>query len=249
MRVKSESLNAIFSPLFYTAFAVMSSASSVASSLTSSSSDPLLEGQEESINGTCFDLEARVLPQTFATRKKKNYNRVTRTVVRIVVVKLNVRARARTPEGMTFVPLFVTDDDLLLEPDTCDIVGNCVNSACHLNPSFVLKKETSPRRVKAMAVNFDIKPEDMDSFPIDFDMPSSDSYSHPVARKVAAKTFPSFQPIKCARKEYSARPHCPSLDSSEGEEEEGGEEEDEGGCVSSGVPPRDASSHESVQGL
>lgn len=224
MRISSP--NAIFSPLFYTTFAVMSCASSVASSLTSSASDPPLEGQEESINGTCFDLEARVLPHIFATRKKKNYNRVTRTVVRIVVVKLNVRARARTPEGMTFVPLFVTDDDLLLEPDTCDIVGNCVDSECHLNPSFVLKKETSPRRVKAMAVNFDLKPEDMDSFPIDLDMPATESYSDPVARKVAAKAPLPFQPIKRPRKEYYPRPSCPSPASSE---EEGDEGDSEGG--------------------
>jgi hypothetical protein len=186
----------------------MSCASSVASTLSvSTCSDPPLEGQEETINGTSFDMEAKVLPHVFATRRKKNYNRVVRTVVRIVVVKINVRPRARTPEGMTF-----------------DIVGNCAGDQCHLNPSFVLRHETSPRRVKAMAIEFDLRPEDMDSFEIDIDEATSTSHSlaDPVNQKrrfkAPTKKFPPF---------LGKRPrHAPPL--SDEESEEGPDEPREG---------------------
>lgn len=198
----------------------MSCASSVSSVTTAGTSDVPLEGQETSINGTCFDMEACVLPHTFCIRRKKNYNRVKRVVVRIVVVKINVRARTRTPEGITFVPLFVTNDDLLLEPETCDVVGNCSGGDCNLNPSFVLKYETSPKRVKATSIEFDLRPEDMDSFQIDLDLPESETYSEPVARKAAHKQFSTFNPIKRPRKAYYTRPGSPSPSEQESEGED-----------------------------
>lgn len=157
----------------------------------------------ELLNGTLFDISLTSSPRTFTNQRKINFNKTERVVKRVIVVQLRVAAKHKSPEGMTFVPLFVTTDDDLLDPSTCDVIGSIRDGKAQLNPSFVDKHENGSKRVKALSVRFDL--EDEFDFSEDLDMPQlEDDYRPPVACKAAVKKFPPFHGKKRPRLEMES---------------------------------------------
>ena len=173
----------------------------------------------ELINGTLFDYEVSTEPRTFANARQIHFNRTEHTVRRILIVKLRVVAKHKSPESMTFVPLFVTTQNHLLDPSTCDVVGSLTkDDKVQLNPSFVDKHENGSKRVRPKTIRFEL--DDHLNLLDDLDIPSAsldycDSPEQavpPVARKIAAKKFPRF---------FGKRPRSPVEDvDSSGDEEE-----------------------------
>lgn len=145
------------------------------------------------LNGTSFRVDEAVLPQTFVlNRDRQPKLRTIRTVVRIIVVRINVRSRPKNPLGYTFVPVFVTDDDLVLDPSTCDVVGNISGQFCNLNPAFVTRHERGKSKVRILEVNFNLKTTDFDTMNMELldDIESSPvEPSDPVARKRVAMGY------------------------------------------------------------
>ena len=175
----------------------------------------------ELLNGTSFDLLNATTPQLFTCRRKLHFNRTERTIIRIVVVQLRVAAKSKSPEGMTFVPVFITDNDLVLNPGTCDVVGECIDGEVNLNPTFIHKHENGTQRVKALRIKFELGPDILK----DLDLPDwkpglSDGGCSPVARKVAEKQFPPF----LGKRPRMAMKEVKSLDE-EVDEDDSGEED------------------------
>jgi hypothetical protein len=165
----------------------------------------------ELLNGTLFDISLTSSPRTFTNQRKINFNKTERVVKRVIVVQFRVAAKHKSPEGMTFVPLFVTTDDDLLDPSTCDVIGSIREGKAQLNPSFVDKHENGSKRVKALSVRFEL--EDEFDFSEDLDMPHlEEEYKPPVACKAAVKKFPPFHGKK--------RPRCSDIEIESGGEEQ-----------------------------
>tara|TARA_Y100001937_G_scaffold95467_1_gene129687 strand:- start:2488 stop:3231 length:744 start_codon:yes stop_codon:yes gene_type:complete len=149
------------------------------------------------INGTTFQVELSTSPTHLCNANRKiHFNRTRVRIRRVIVCKFLVAAKHKSPEGFTFVPVFVSDDDRLLDPATCDQVGTIKNGEAEFNPTFVWKYENGQNRVRALEVILD--PED-----IDFDFEEEDCIDYPpppvpsdatspVARKMAAKKVPPF---------------------------------------------------------
>lgn len=145
---------------------------------------------DELLNGTTFDYVVSTSPRAYTTERKVNFNTTVHTVCRVVVVKLRVARKHKSPEGITFVPLFLTTDGDLLEPSTCDAVGRLVDDSVQLNPTFVHLHENATKRVKALTVRFEME-EDLDLL-THLDLPDyvASSMFNPVARKCAVKKYP-----------------------------------------------------------
>lgn len=164
------------------------------------------------LNGTSFNIDEAVLPQTFVlNRSRQPKIRTTRTVVRIIVVRINVRARPKNPTGYTFVPVFVTDDDLVLDPSTCDVIGNISGAVCNLNPTFVSRHERGTAKVRILEVNFNLRAVDFDEINLEYldhvyensgtVAATIDCYG-PVTRKRVAKGYkvPVSSPVSPSKK-------------------------------------------------
>lgn len=148
-------------------------------------------------NNTVYRIEEAVLPLTFARVSTKPRVIATRTVVKILIVSFKVRAANRSPEALTFVPVFLTDEGDVLEPSTCDIVGRYDEGELELNPTFVQKHECGKAKVRNVHVKFDLSAEDLDFSPSMFDgtadpdpTASTVRCLSPVSRKMAAKRPP-----------------------------------------------------------
>ena len=143
-----------------------------------------------------YRIEEAVLPLTFARVSTRPRVIATRTVVKILVLSFKVRAANRSPEALTFVPVFLTDEGDVLDPSTCDIVGRYDLDSLELNPTFVQKHECGKAKVRNVHVKFDLSAEDLDFEPNMFDAGAATDSDptaptvrclSPVSRKVAAK--------------------------------------------------------------
>lgn len=177
---------------------------------------------DELLNGTTFDYVVSTSPRAYTTERKVNFNRTVHTVRRVLVVKLRVARKHKSPEGITFVPLFLTTDDDLLDPSTCDAVGRLVGDLVQLNPSFVHTHENASKRVKALTVRFEME-EDMDllndlDLPDDVMGPAQGNPVHPVSRKCAVKSYPTMGRGKVP-------PSWHNDDNDEGEQDEQSEDD------------------------
>lgn len=153
-------------------------------------------------NNTVYKIEEAVLPLTFSRVSFRPRVIATRTVVKILVLSFKVRAGNRSPEALTFVPVFLTKEGEVLDPGTCDIVGTYCNDDLELNATFVQKHECGKAKVRNVHVKFDLSPEDLDFQPNIFDTgtaadsgdPNATSQNlqgmSPFSQKVAAKRLP-----------------------------------------------------------
>lgn len=178
-------------------------------------SSPSGHAPSELLNGTSFDLVVSTEPRVFTNERKIHFNKTTRVVQRIIIVKLRVSAKHKSPEGMTFVPLFVTDDDLLLEPNTCDLVGEIKDGNLNLNPSFVSRYENGVKRVRSLKITFDIKDERYDLFDGIDGLDDTPQTFHPIHTKV----MPPFLPEKRPRSPTPSQQSHTDVDSDENEDD------------------------------
>lgn len=155
------------------------------------------------LNGTEFDYVVSSAPRAYANpRKLHQQNKTEYTVRRVVVVQLKVKAKHKSPEGITFVPLFLTTDDQFLDPGTCDPVGKLECDRVQLHAGFIDKVESRDVKLKGKKVTFEMDDEvnlldDIDLPPPMPPMPHQPPTSAP--RKFAAKTFPPFFGMKRPR--------------------------------------------------
>lgn len=177
----------------------------------------------ELLNGTLFDYEVSTEPRTFTNVRQIHFNTAEHTVRRILILKLIVAAKHKSPKSFTFVPVFVTTQDLILDPSTCDMVGSLTNGKVQLNPSFVEKHERGSKRIRPKTIKFELDDhlnllDDLDIPDPQSDTEPEEEYVRPVARKLAAKKFPKY---------FGKRPRTPGedvLDSGDEEaHKEGGE--------------------------
>ena len=176
----------------------------------------------ELLNGTLFDYEVSTEPRTFTNVRQIHFNTAEHTVRRVLILKLIVAAKHKSPKSFTFVPVFVTTQDLILDPSTCDMVGSLTNGKVQLNPSFVEKHEKGSKRVRPKTIKFEL--DDHLNLLDDLDIPDcqsdtepeepgepEDDYEPPVARKLAAKKFPKY---------FGKRPRSPVEDVLDSEDDE-----------------------------
>lgn len=153
------------------------------------------EDQGAEVSPCVYRIENSVLPLTFARVAKKPRVTATRTVVRVLIVSIRVLAGNRYPEALTFVPVFLTEDNLVLEPSTCDVVGSYEDETLHLNPTFVQRHECGKSKVRNVHVKFDLSEKDLDfRSPFFDDSPNGAGSNQPplqpvsaVSRKMASK--------------------------------------------------------------
>ena len=151
-------------------------------------------------NQTVYRIEEAVLPLTFArVCHKKQRVLATRTVVKILILSFKVRAAPRSPEALTFVPVFLTEEGDVLEPSTCEIVGRYDLDNLELNPGFVHRYEYGKNKVRNVHIKFDLSTQDLDFSSNLFDTgataypdPSASALRgmSPLSRKVATKHPP-----------------------------------------------------------
>lgn len=172
------------------------------------------------LNGTEFDYVVSSAPRAYANpRKLHQQNKMEYVVRRVVVVQFKVKAKHKSPEGITFVPLFLTNEDIFLEPSTCEPVGHLENDRVQLHAGFVDKVETRDVKLKGKRISFEM--EDEINLLEDIDLPppvASSSFVHPsMGRKFAAKTFPPFFGAKRPRDGELSDEDCNSEDCEEQE--------------------------------
>ena len=112
------------------------------------------------LNDNQFDVELSTSPREFINSTRKIHHNKTRVVVqRIIVCKFRVSQKNKSPEGFTFVPVFVSDSFDLLDPANCDTVGKLVPNPrlegefiAEFDSKFIWKYENGQERVRAKEV-------------------------------------------------------------------------------------------------
>ena len=152
------------------------------------------------INGTKFDYEVSTAPRCFVTQRKIDFNKTEHTVKRILVVKFRVVAKHKTPESMTFATLFLTTNDRLLDPRTCDVVGELhEDDTISLNPTYVHEHEHGTKRVRPKTIKFEMDPLTSWMDDLGADIPDSEKNPSNLSPGCRAAKSVSFTPRKQPR--------------------------------------------------
>lgn len=156
------------------------------------------------LNGNRFEVEVSIAPTQFINSTRKIHHNKTRVVVkRVIVCKFRVSEKNRSPEGFTFVPVFLSNTNDLLDPATCDTIGRLApNGEAEFSSRFIWKYENGQDRVRAKEVvlqpesDLGFSFEERDEFAIDQPVVGGGA-----ARKRSVKTPPGL-PVKGAKRPF-----------------------------------------------